>query len=105
MIIHRHEDGSEGYLYHQGDIVFVSKEADKNCGRVGKVYLQEGPDRKAGVAGIISFLWVYDLETKRAIGKYPAWDLNPTEETHNNCDEIVNCIQGKPIDEFFLNTL
>ena len=105
MIIHRHEDETEGFRYHDGDLVVVSRESDRHCGRIGRLRLDESKDRKAGVSTLISFVYVYDIHTGRGIGKYPVWDLNPAASTYNECDEIIEMIDGKPVSEIFLNTL
>ena len=110
MIIHRYEDGTEGYLYEPNDTAIIVRdyryEGSKH--RCGKIMIDKH-DLKEGTTSLITFVTVYDLENQRCIeSRIPVWGLEPSIETYKDSvehDKIVNCICGKPVDEFFLNTL
>lgn len=106
MIIHRHEDGTEGYLYANGDLAVITAENQRNVGKIGRVWLNDSEDRKNGHGTVISFVSLYHPDNKQCIASnIPVWDIAPAVSTYRNCGHVVNCIQGEPIDEFFLNKL
>jgi hypothetical protein len=112
MIIHRHEDGTEGYMFHEGDMVIVRLEhPDQHPefykeGAWGRVVLRDSKDRKNGHGTLISFVDIVDTErdNRWAGTGIPTWDLYPMTETYRNA-QVVNCLRGKPVDEILLNIL